>query len=117
MTMQERVTFRVCASRLEVTDCLQCGNIRFEPKAVNCAPRLLGIRCYMAHSYVTPCGLPGIGNVPVGLHSCHFYSDRQQLIEALVPYTVAGLQANERCLIIASPPLPAQDLVRELRQS
>jgi hypothetical protein len=71
----------------------------------------------MTHSHVTPCGLPGIGPVPVGMHSCHFYSDREQLIDALVPFTLAGLQANERCLIIASAPLPARDLVRELRQS
>jgi hypothetical protein len=70
----------------------------------------------MAHSHVTPCGLPGVGPVPVGMHSCHFYSDRQQLIEALVPFTLAGLRANERCLIIAAPPLPARDLVRELLQ-
>ena len=71
----------------------------------------------MTHSHVTPCGLPGVGPVPLGLHSCHFYSDRQQLIDALVPFVLAGLQANERCLIIASAPLPARDLVRELRQS
>jgi hypothetical protein len=71
----------------------------------------------MTHSHVTPCGLPGVGPVPVGLHSCHFYSDRQQLIDALVPFVLAGLQAKERCLIIASAPLPARDLVRELRQS
>lgn len=71
----------------------------------------------MTHSHVTPCGLPGVGSVPVGMHSCHFYSDRQQLIDALVPFTLAGLQANERCLLIASAPLPARDLVRELRQS
>lgn len=69
------------------------------------------------HSHVTPCGLPGIGPVPVGLHSCHFYSNRQQLIDALVPYTLAGLQANERCLLIASPPLPAHELIRELRKA
>lgn len=69
------------------------------------------------HSHVTPCGLPGIGPVPVGMHSCHFYENRQQLIEALVPYTLAGLQAKERCLLIASPPLPARDLVGELRNA
>lgn len=52
----------------------------------------------------------------MGMHSCHFYSDRQQLIDALVPFTIAGLQANERCLIIAAPPSPARDLIRELLQ-
>ena len=71
----------------------------------------------MTDSHVTPCGLPGIGAIPLGMHSCHFYSQRQQLIDALVPFTLAGLQANERCLIITSAPLPARDLIRELRQS
>lgn len=69
----------------------------------------------MTSSHVTPCGLPGIGPVPVGMHSCHFYSDRQQLIDALVPYTIAGLQANERCILIAAQPLPARELIRELQ--
>ena len=71
----------------------------------------------MTNSHVTPCGLPGVGTVPVGMHSCHFYSDRQELVDALVPFTIAGLKAKERCMIIASPPLPARDLVRELRAS
>jgi hypothetical protein len=68
-----------------------------------------------AHRYLTQCGLPGIGPIPVGLHSCHFYNNRQQLVDALVPYILAGLGANERCLIVASPPLPARDLIQELR--
>lgn len=68
----------------------------------------------MTLSHVTPCGLSGIGPIPMGMHSCHFYSDPQQLIDALVPFTLAGLRANERCLIIAAPPLPARDLIREL---
>lgn len=69
------------------------------------------------HPHLTPCGLPGIGPVPRGLHSCHFYNNRQQLVDALIPYALAGLRANERVLIIASRPLPARDLVRELRQA
>jgi hypothetical protein len=58
---------------------------------------------------LTQCGLPGIDRVPYGMHACHFYADRQQLIDALVPYFVAGLKANERCLWITAPPLPASE--------
>lgn len=79
------------------------------------APKQDRVPAMTHHSHVTPCGLPGIGTVPVGMHSCHFYKDRQHLIEALVPYTLAGLQAQERCLLIASHPLPARDLIAELR--
>ena len=57
--------------------------------------------------HLTDCGLPGISRIPYGLHACHFYPDRQRLVEALVPYFLAGLRNNERCLWIAAPPLPA----------
>jgi two-component system, sensor histidine kinase PdtaS len=56
---------------------------------------------------LTDCGLPGIARIPYGLHACHFYPDRQRLVEALVPYFLAGLRNNERCLWVAAPPLPA----------
>jgi hypothetical protein len=45
----------------------------------------------------TQCGLPGIDRVPFGMHACHFYRNRDDLIGALAPYFVAGLRANERC--------------------
>lgn len=70
-----------------------------------------------SQSHLTQFGLPGVGPVPVGLHGCHFYEDRQHLLEALIPYTLAGLQANERCLLIASQPLPARELISELRRA
>ena len=59
--------------------------------------------------HLTHCGLPGINEIPYGLHACHFYGERSALIEALVPYFVAGLRNNERCLWIAAPPLPASE--------
>jgi CheY-like chemotaxis protein len=49
------------------------------------------------------------------MHACHFYRDRDELIAALVPYFVAGLQGNERCLWITAPPLPAREAVQALR--
>jgi hypothetical protein len=64
--------------------------------------------------HLTDCGLPGISRIPYGLHACNFYPDRQRLVEALVPYFLAGLRNNERCLWIAAPPLPALDAQRAL---
>lgn len=47
---------------------------------------------------LTDCGLPGIGEIPYGLHMCHFYETRDQLAAALVPYFAAGLRSGERCI-------------------
>jgi hypothetical protein len=65
-------------------------------------------------SHLTDCGLPGISRVPYGVHACHFYSNREQLVAALVPYFVAGLRANERCLWVTASPLPAREALRAL---
>jgi len=61
----------------------------------------------MSRPNLTDCGLPGIRQVPYGVHMCHFYSTREELAAALVPYFVAGLRANERCIWICAEPLPA----------
>jgi two-component system, sensor histidine kinase PdtaS len=66
-------------------------------------------------SHITHGGLPGIDCVPVGIHACHFFSSREQLVAALVPYAIAGLQNNERCLWVTGPPLPAREAVEALR--
>lgn len=63
---------------------------------------------------ITQCGLPGINAIPYGLHACHFYRDREHLMEALVPYFVAGLRNHERCLWITAPPLPAREALAVL---
>jgi hypothetical protein len=65
--------------------------------------------------HFTQCGLPDIGLVPFGLHACHFYRDREQLIAALAPYILAGLRGNELCLWITGPPLPANEAAQALR--
>ena len=66
-------------------------------------------------SHLTRCGLPGIDRVPLGMHACHFYSDCDQLVAALVPYYVAGLRGNERCLWVTAPPLSEREAVKALR--
>jgi PAS domain S-box-containing protein len=66
-------------------------------------------------SHLTQFGLPGVDSIPFGMHSCHFYDHSDELVAALVPYFLAGLRANERCLWITAPPLPAREAVRALR--
>lgn len=61
-------------------------------------------------SHVTQFGTPGIGAVPYGFHFCHFYSSRQDLLDGLIPYFHAGIKANERCIWIASSPLPIEEI-------
>ncbi len=65
--------------------------------------------------YITRCGLPGIEHVPFGMHACHFYRNRNELVAAMVPYFIAGLRGNERCLWITAPPLPADEASQALR--
>ena len=47
---------------------------------------------------LTKYGIPGIDTVPFGIHVCHFYRGREDLVDALVPYFAAGLGNNERCV-------------------
>ena len=64
---------------------------------------------------MTECGLPGISRIPYGVHMCTFYKTRDELAAALVPYFVAGLRANERCIWITAEPLLAKEALAALR--
>jgi hypothetical protein len=68
-------------------------------------------------SALTDCGLPGIRQIPYGVHMCHFYERREDLAAALVPYFAAGLRNRERCIWITAPPLSAADAKLELRKT
>jgi hypothetical protein len=59
------------------------------------------------NSHLTHCGIPGIGPIPYGLHLCHFYPTRAELLDALIPYFQAGVQNNEQCIWVAADPLDA----------
>ena len=63
---------------------------------------------------LTACGLPGISQIPYGIHMCHFYQVRADLVAALVPFFAAGLRNNERCIWITAEPLDAADARTEL---
>jgi len=68
-------------------------------------------------SHITHFGLPGIDRIPFGMHACHFYSNRDELVRVLVPYFLTGVNANERCLWVTAPPLSAREAVQALRAS
>ena len=69
------------------------------------------------HAHITDCGLTGIKAIPYGLHMCHFYESRDDLASTLVPYFVAGLQKNERCIWITAEPLDAKAAEAEMARA
>jgi hypothetical protein len=71
----------------------------------------------MKKSHISSFGIPGLGAAPYGLHMCHFFPTRQELIDGLVPYFEAGIENNEQCIWVTSFPLPAQDALIEISKS
>jgi hypothetical protein len=68
----------------------------------------------MIGSTTTPSGIPGIGKVPWGTHLCHFFRNREELVESIIPYFIAGLKNNEQCMWGAAAPLYADEARREI---
>src|ERR1700730_2194230 len=62
-------------------------------------------------------GLVVLGDLPWGTHLCHFYKTQADLLDTLVPYFKAGLEAKERCLWIVHEPLTEAKARRSLRQA
>ncbi len=50
----------------------------------------------------TRSGLEAVGEVAWGTHLCHFYETRQDLLDILIPYFRAGLEAREFCVWVVS---------------
>jgi two-component system, sensor histidine kinase PdtaS len=65
-------------------------------------------------SHLSDAGIPGVGRIPYGLHFCHFYHQKQDLIDSLVPFFKAGLENEERCIWVTAPPLPADEALTAL---
>jgi signal transduction histidine kinase len=59
-------------------------------------------------------GIPAIGRVPWGTHSCQFYGSEQDLYDIIVPYFRAGLGNNEKCNWVACEPLGVDRVVEAL---
>jgi signal transduction histidine kinase len=62
-------------------------------------------------------GIEPVGDLPWGTHFCHFFSTREDLLETLVPFFVAGLEGGELCLWIVSEPLNIEHATRALREA
>jgi MEDS: MEthanogen/methylotroph, DcmR Sensory domain len=60
-------------------------------------------------------GLQTLGEVPWGSHVCQFFSNGSDLRDTLVPYFKAGLENNERCLLVAMEPFNAENARSALR--
>src|SRR5688500_1902387 len=54
-------------------------------------------------------GIQAVGQVPLGTHFCQFYRTKEDLIDTLVPYFMAGLRSNELCLGGTSEPRQAAE--------
>lgn len=55
--------------------------------------------------------------MPWGTHFCQFYTDKQELLEAVVPYLRAGLLNNERCFWVTSGAPETKEAENALRQA
>jgi PAS domain S-box-containing protein len=62
-------------------------------------------------------GIDIIGEVPWGTHFCQFYQTKEDLMDILIPYFKAGLENNEFCIWITSPPLEVEEAKEALRKS
>lgn len=64
-------------------------------------------------------GLSVLGDMPWGTHFSVFYETKEDLLDILVPFFKAGLEANEFCLGVISKDLPLtkQDAWSALRQA
>jgi len=64
----------------------------------------------------TDSGIPSVGRISWGSHFCHFYSRKEDLVHALVPYFKAGLINNERCVWITADPFGSAEAREELQR-
>ncbi|HXA00738.1 MAG TPA: MEDS domain-containing protein [Cytophagaceae bacterium] len=61
-------------------------------------------------------GIDIIGYIPWGTHFCSFYDTRKDLLEILIPFFKAGLENNEFCMWITSPPLTINEATNALKE-
>ena len=59
----------------------------------------------------------GVADVSWGTHFCHFYETKQDLLDTVVPFLKAGLEANELCVWVVSEPLTEKEPWAALRQA
>ena len=57
-----------------------------------------------------------LNNIYGGQSVCHFYKNKNDLIEVLVPYIKQGLENNEVCIWIVSEPLGIGDVKEIIKE-
>ena len=65
----------------------------------------------------TTTGFRVMGDLPWGTHFCYFYENKQDLIDASVPFFQAGLENHEFCSWGVSAPVTEADALHALRES
>lgn len=64
-----------------------------------------------------PLGIPVIPEAPWGAHFCHFYQNKQDLLDVLVPYFRQGIENNEFCVWVTSTPLQTTAAIEAMHAS
>ena len=62
-------------------------------------------------------GIGAVGDVPWGTHFFMFYETKEDLLDTLVPYFKAGLEAGELCLWAVSEPLTEEEAGTAMRKA
>jgi PAS domain S-box-containing protein len=62
-------------------------------------------------------GLDVVGDIPWGTHFCLFYETKADLLEIVVAYCKAGLEAQEFCLWVVASPLTVEEARHALKQA
>src|SRR6202521_170024 len=62
-------------------------------------------------------GIGVVWDVPWGSHFFMFYETKEDLLDTLVPYFKAGLEAGELCLWAVSEPLTEEEARNALRKA
>src|SRR6266850_6466997 len=71
----------------------------------------------MAAAALRNSGISAVGDMPWGTHFCHFYESKEDLLDTLVPYFKAGLNAREFCVWVIADPLTKAEARRALKKA
>lgn len=61
-------------------------------------------------------GITIVGDLPWGSHFCQFYRTREDILNILVPYFIAGLKNNETCVWVTSDFLTTQEAINAMEE-
>jgi two-component system, LuxR family, sensor kinase FixL len=83
------------------------SNVPAEPNDLNSLKKGKDLR---------PSGIELLGDFRWGTHFCQFYETSQDLLDILIPYFRKGLESNEFCMWITSPPLQVEQATKALKE-